>query len=733
MLAWSFEGGEFTPEENSKDYIFTNPKINRYLSVGTHDRNFLLIGPKGIGKTLLIRYKAYKYWKTGQYPSRNRGKSDQNELVENIHLQLGGFTAKDIARFSTASVWRRLWKFSIMYYIAVNFETEVLDKEMLKVIMTKNSIGAIASELLNANNRQHLENIYLNEAIMLDLIQGINYPIALFLDRLDQDLSEFMSSERGNNEKCIELWNSAQIGLAEAIYDINSINSHIKIYATIRSEAFIPEMFDGDLYKNVDNYTTRLSYTKEELREIFIRNILLMPKNELVDTKSDDPIQRMLGFTSMSHRIATDIQGNSRIETAFDFIYRHTFGNPREIVQQGKAIFDLTTKSEYRDKPETEKAEQIREIVNNVAFEQLFRPYIRELIPPFQKSNFEDFCRYFHCNVITEKEIKNDRSFANYLYKIGLLGYVKEEFVSEGPIGKQIFLAAGEHVLVNNPLLPRVRYYITHPAIDRQFLEHIHSRPFYNRFNIIGKDNKFEYLDENQKQPFNPKIFMPTSIVSDQRWEKPMEDFGSSLKECFETYFHQDEKILIEKIDILIQEYDNIMKLIGRLVFLKHLGLSNNGEYRETMDLLSNSGIKQEYAASVVPVHNTKFNDQFSSRILGRYITAGATLFFNLPVQKIHGILNIKNFDLETNATSSDSCLRFLRKCFFLDGLTQNTYQTNSEKNKVFESLSTFGQETLLRVRRDHKQFIQHADFIPKTKKSAAQLYENSIFLPGSY
>lgn len=72
------------------------------------------------------------------------------------------------------------------------------------------------------------------------------------------------------------------------------------------------------------------------MRDIFISNINKTPNNKLVEKSSTDPFIRFFGFNTIPHSFV-----KNREEDIFNFMYRHTFGRPRELVLLGKRIFEM--------------------------------------------------------------------------------------------------------------------------------------------------------------------------------------------------------------------------------------------------------------------------------------------------------------------------------------------------------------------------------------------------------
>ena len=73
MDPWKFDADTFVPGEGLESQVVTTDVITKYLAVGQHDSNFILVAPKGLGKTLLLRTKAHLYQTKLQDTMRNNG------------------------------------------------------------------------------------------------------------------------------------------------------------------------------------------------------------------------------------------------------------------------------------------------------------------------------------------------------------------------------------------------------------------------------------------------------------------------------------------------------------------------------------------------------------------------------------------------------------------------------------------------------------------------------------
>ena len=90
-------------------------------------------------------------------------------------------------------------------------------------------------------------------------------------------------------------WTLAQLALARAAFDIDRLNTHVRVYAALRREAWL-RLADVDAgAAQMNGRVVEIAYTNDDLREIFLKNIALEPPGRLCDRTARDPIARFVG------------------------------------------------------------------------------------------------------------------------------------------------------------------------------------------------------------------------------------------------------------------------------------------------------------------------------------------------------------------------------------------------------------------------------------------------------
>ena len=128
----------------------------------------------------------------------------------------------------------------------------------------------------------------------------------VFVDKVDQAVRQLSR----------QAWVNVQAGLIEAAWEMMNANSHIRVYATIREEAFVS--YESDIKSNLYGATTRLRYTEHELAQ--------MLDQLAVCYEGCRSFRDFIGFNVIRHSKRPDP------EDSFNFVRRHTFGRPRDLV-----------------------------------------------------------------------------------------------------------------------------------------------------------------------------------------------------------------------------------------------------------------------------------------------------------------------------------------------------------------------------------------------------------------
>ena len=481
MCVWVEDADNLDINSWQLGVLYTNRAIESYLD--SQGKQLGIAGVKGQGKTFLIKVKRKKIAKD---PSIICLPHDQ--MVDSIDSSF--YIDNSLFNYLVDyNVWVNLWKYAICVTLLQHSEIETPTIAELKLCAeTQKQIGYFNPNFTPSIilcNLLHLKIKDFKKALedtgtLMNAIGIIHSGVCLFFDRIEQGLTGYFASGNADSRmparaRIKDFWVYGQYALAEAAYDIRNKNSHIKIYYTIRQEAINWDKIPNtDKARNISATITTLNYSKADLYEMY-RVYIQNEKDENLfcpDVKMEKPSKAFLGMEELEHGYVINAK-----EQVFDYIYRHSFHRPYDIMKICRSL--------YCDK--SHETKRIRHIVN-IHSDELFHMYLRELelFIPYTIEEIENLvrnipgnvidldliqmaCRAFFLNGKKTKRICGETCEAcdyslpfSTLYSLGLIGKIKQSEADKVP--KQDFMNIGDGLKIKP--LPKSELYFLHPSLS---------------------------------------------------------------------------------------------------------------------------------------------------------------------------------------------------------------------------------------------------------------------------
>lgn len=477
MTAWNTDAQ--LADSVDERFLATNLQIDQFLNEGVHGK-FLLVAAKGMGKTLLLRHKrkqieqSHKDYfiiprnSTADYV--NPPRSPSKGMVDLMEMK---------------EFWQDIWTLSIAISVLLNFPHDLSDSERdatLGEVGRAELPGELVKELSNAFSKKYV--IHRSPSEVLDIFlqcsvkaveqvrshaitivttlvsRHINSGCAVFIDSFDQAISTVFPDN-------LSIWCDGQAGLLKAAWELSRHNRHLKIYTTIRQEAFA--YFNDAEINNIKGSILLIEYSKSDLQAIFSKAIL--------HYESIKSIDEFVGLTKIYN-------GYLRIhEPIFEYIYRHIICVPRWLMVIGEKISSARQERGVivNNSKNRQHQKLIAEIINDESSRQAAIYLEAEMRPFFKGDTPERYIGGVLAQIgstvlslanlmrISEKFLNTDWIGTKHpfclLYNFGLLGYVARN--PSGTGNKQRFKKPYEFEWNCDEVLPKdpCTYYLIHPSL----------------------------------------------------------------------------------------------------------------------------------------------------------------------------------------------------------------------------------------------------------------------------
>jgi hypothetical protein len=486
--AWASDANQIDIQD-LKWIVFQNPVIQDFL----HGRGkHFLSANKGLGKTLLLTFKRSLIADAAERTSADRGRMlvvPEGKPYLDFMSDLPPPRASHETFLSVLLNTKRLWSLALriaaLSYLPVPLSAD--DAGALKRLAPrlagwlqggKVEPTVVFKEVVGYSLKQINRILDEGESYLELKFRTIHRGMHVFIDKVDQGIRSLPRQS----------WIHVQAGLIEAAWDAMSANNHVKIYASIRQEAFFN--YESDIKTNLFGATTLLHYSRAELRQLLDKLTSCYERGK--------SFKQLVGVDVVRHphRTAT--------EDSFDFLHRHTLGRPRDLVIIASGLSrhqEGLTESAYR-KLVTETSASV--LVVNV-FEEM-RVFLECLNDKKQRQRFFSLLPY---NILTRAEVEklycqfNEidpiylPDIGSYsegmhhpfweLYSAGLLGVLARDPENGGHV--QRFKQPND-LLDDVPAgLPYSDFYLIHPALSG-VIQRTRSTETYDNFQhiVVGHD-----------------------------------------------------------------------------------------------------------------------------------------------------------------------------------------------------------------------------------------------------
>lgn len=294
--------------------LFRNGTIDDFLQ---HRHRHFIAATKGFGKTLLLTCKRQQLTGARDAAAEAITMVPDGRPYLDFMSEMRSLSSRYEKPLSDLSTCKRLWNMALRIS-AISHHPSVIDKEEQEEIdafpgrIRRWLRGAriqptvVFKELTSLRVSELNRLIDTSENFLDQKLRQIHGGTYFFIDKVDQAIRHLSR----------EAWIAVQAGLIEAAWEIMNANSHVKIYASIRQEAFVN--YQSDIKSNLFAATTSLNYSDEELRGLV---------DQLAGCyEGCGSFAEFLGVNVIRH-------GRRPIpEDSFGYVRRHTCGRPRDLV-----------------------------------------------------------------------------------------------------------------------------------------------------------------------------------------------------------------------------------------------------------------------------------------------------------------------------------------------------------------------------------------------------------------
>jgi hypothetical protein len=486
---------------SAKGILEETPAITDFLRNESNKR--IVVAPKGYGKTFLLKSKRILL----QSGNDSLSCLPENQLVDATVSDSPSLSQADIQRFVDYAFWCQIWSVALMISVvksSIKFSPvdpdEFRSPIVRQLLLSPYSLSPFDAfkRLINSNREFQQARRMHDFTTLMSYYRQIRRPVAVFIDTIDEyfegyvDKGEYADDASYlHRNKDSRIWIVGQLGICRAIRELLGVNPHIKIYTSIRKEAFNNlDHYDRNAV-NINSLVTQLHYMSDELSRIIDKNIAFMKHDNLVQPKEAMPIARFIGASNI--RIVNPITKKS--EFFYDFVLRHTLYRPRDLMLIGGEIAQI---------PVAERTqERLRAAVDRAASE-IVRHYLAEM-RGFAEVPDRLLFSLIPTNVLDRRDLKRiadayatrmksrqPEGFDEHpfcaLYRLGLLGVVRRSREQ-----KDVQIFRRPHDIETTKLsLPAERLFLIHPALDDIIAQESsdYVRAFHT-YNVIGHGKRW--------------------------------------------------------------------------------------------------------------------------------------------------------------------------------------------------------------------------------------------------
>lgn len=290
---------------------------------------------KGLGKTFLLVLKRCKLEKNYICLPKGQTYLDHCESIH-INSELGKlFSEKEKNTKEVCENWTTAWSIAIVLSIIKNLFSDIQianmwdNKPVVKELLSARDTSPhkpseILAEMLSYDINKYKKIIENESLIMAVLTNCIQSGIAIFIDSADHAPITFCNELYYNNRQK-EFF---QVGLMLAAQRLARKCSHVKVYYSIKLEVLQKISSYAVHADHSACQVVSLTYNKEELAEMF-RTYIENENDKYLKEPSQKNNNAAIAFVGMNK--LWNVTNNCE-EDFFDYIYRHTFRRPRDLM-----------------------------------------------------------------------------------------------------------------------------------------------------------------------------------------------------------------------------------------------------------------------------------------------------------------------------------------------------------------------------------------------------------------